>query len=163
MQMNQDLDGSLIEFRQHMVEIAGQLREVRNRLQEELDDFDRRRGQTAQALENLVRAISMLDASVSEESKSGATPIKRARRSRVRGAIEQVLKVADGPMHADQIMSAVAARGVQLSQKDPKATVVTALLRMRADGEVVLLGQNVFEWVAAEGLESASREGPAAQ
>lgn len=74
-------------------------------------------------------------------------PMRRKRSGGVKEAIATVLREHGGVMHADDILDAVKNRGVELSSADPKATVVTALLRMRDAGEVDALGKNQFRWM----------------
>ncbi len=78
-------------------------------------------------------------------------PARRKRSGGVKEAIAAVLRENGGIMHADDILDAVKGRGVELSAADPKATIVTALLRLRDAGEVDALGKNRFRWL--EGVE----------
>ena len=59
-------------------------------------------------------------------------------------AIQAFLEQNERVVHADEIVEALSQQGVTLSSKDPKATVVTAVLRMKNDGLVVTLGQNRY-------------------
>ena len=67
------------------------------------------------------------------------------RRSRIKPLVLEVLREHGGEMHADEIVSVLRKRGVEMSQKDPKGTVVTALLRIEKEtGEVEALGRNRY-------------------
>src|SRR3954447_12856368 len=46
----------------------------------------------------------------------------------INGAIQRVLRDAEKPMHADDILRILREHGMTLSHLDPKATVVTALV-----------------------------------
>lgn len=48
------------------------------------------------------------------------------------------------PMHAEEIRSELESRGMSFSEKDPKATVVTALLRLSHRSLVRRVAPNVF-------------------
>ena len=73
-------------------------------------------------------------------------PTSRKRSGGVKEAVIAVLQEKGSAMHADDIVEAVRARGVQMSSADPKATVVTVLLRLRDTGDVLGLGRNNFRW-----------------
>lgn len=140
--MNQELGTDLIEFDQSVEGIKAHLRALREKAQASLDDLDQRRAGTARVLMSIDRALADLE----NQTEILPPPVRRRRRSRIKSAIETVLKDARTPLHADVIRSILESQGVELSEKDPKGTVVTALLRMRNDGEIVLLGGNVFQW-----------------
>jgi len=102
-----------------------------------------KRKQLREELARVEQAIRALE-SVSPVS------VRRKRSGGVKGAIVEVLRENGGVMHADDIVEAVKARGVQLSAADPKATVVTALLRLRDSNDVKALGRNMFKWQAKD-------------
>ena len=76
-------------------------------------------------------------------------------RSRVKPAIQAFLEQNERVVHADEIVEALSQQGVTLSSKDPKATVVTAVLRMKNDGLVVTLGQNRYICTAPGFLDTS--------
>lgn len=119
------------------------------------DALVRRRRELNQELKQIEYALNALNgvlnlAQTPASSKSGPP-------SRIKPEIELVLREADGPLHANDIMHALAERGIQMSAKDPKATVVTALIRMANAGVVRSLGGNTFQWVG-EAESSADAE-----
>jgi hypothetical protein len=63
-----------------------------------------------------------------------------------RDAVVTILQENGGVMHADEILEALNRQGVQFLTSDPKATVVTALIRLRDYGQVSALGKNRFQW-----------------
>lgn len=133
-----------------------QVRGMRTTLSRDLAELDRRRKMLTDALGLVDEMLALLE----RAALGNERPKPRPRRSRIRTAIAEVLREAKSPLHAAIIMSAVRMRGVPLSDKDPKGSVVTALLRMRNDGEVRLLGNNVFEWTGQESDEDASGDVP---
>jgi len=90
------------------------------------------------------KAIAALDAVLASSVGPTRTPAKR--RSAVRAAVTSFLKGSRRVVHADEVVAALTAQGIALSSKDPKATVVTALLRMRDSNEVHALGENRYVW-----------------
>lgn len=59
-------------------------------------------------------------------------------------ATMRLLREAGRPMHADEIRRELEERGMTFSEKDPKATVVTALLRGERAGRFVRTAPNTF-------------------
>jgi len=108
-------------------------------------------------LKRVDQAIRALD-----EVMGASTPTRsRGKRSSgVKEAIISVLRESGHTMHADDIVEAVKARGIRLSAADPKATVVTGLLRLRDAGEVMALGRNQFRWRSDEPPEPEPEEDP---
>lgn len=85
----------------------------------------------------------------------------------IKPAVSEILKAAQGqPVHASVILEGIQERGISVSEKDPKATIVTALLRMhrnrlldRSAEGVEKMGKNYFRWVSdTEGTANASSE-----
>ena len=113
---------------------SAELRQARTALQ-----LERRRLENE--LARVKQAISALDGVINVP-----VPTSRKRSGGVKEAIMAVMQEHGRAMHADDIVEAVKARGVQLSAADPKATVVTALLRLRNTGDVLGLGRNNFRW-----------------
>lgn len=118
-----------------------------------------------EAVETILTEMDRLVASMSaprvRERKRAPGPT-----SVIKPAIIEILKAHPGePLHADAILAAVRAKGISVSEKDPKATIVTALLRMaRTRGEkesgVVKAGGNRFRWVEGENPSDPSTEPP---
>lgn len=83
-------------------------------------------------------------------------PHQGTRRSVIRPAVTDVLRArAPELVHADEVLASLQARGIPLSQKDPKATVVTAMIRMDRERRtanqnegVEKLPGNFFRWTA---------------
>lgn len=79
----------------------------------------------------------------------------RRRSSTIKPAIIEILKAhAPEAIHAGQVVAELRARGIPLSAKDPKATAVTAMIRMDRDRRagdayegVEKLPGNMFRWV----------------
>lgn len=65
----------------------------------------------------------------------------------VKDAVEKLLVEVGKPMHAKQVMEALQARGMHLSQKDPLATIVTVLVRGVKAGKFKRTGPNTFRRV----------------
>ena len=70
-------------------------------------------------------------------------------------------------MHARDVVERLQRRGVPLSGRDPRATVVTALRRLAKEGNVEALGQNRYSWVggpaeSAGGTDQESQTTPSA-
>jgi hypothetical protein len=93
------------------------------------------------------------------ETRSASRGRRPGPASIIKPAIIEILKNAGGqPVHAQEILDAVKARGISVSEKDPKATIVTALLRMHRERMargphvegVAKLGKNFFAWVEGE-------------
>jgi hypothetical protein len=78
-------------------------------------------------------------------------------RSVIKPAVAAILKGhAPEAIHADQVVAELRERGVPLSHKDPKATAVTAMLRMDRDRRmhhspsgIERLPGNMFRWIEA--------------
>ncbi len=62
----------------------------------------------------------------------------------VNDALQKVMREVGRPLHADDLLEALQERGMALSQKDPKATVVTALVRGTQKGTYVRTGPNIY-------------------
>ena len=103
----------------------------------------KRRGELANEIKQLDDAIAALNVVLGDERKPAP---QRPPRSRVRPAIEHYLRDNRRVVHADEIVDSLKFQGVVLSSKDPKATVVTALIRMRDDNLVHALGANNYIW-----------------
>lgn len=73
-----------------------------------------------------------------------ATTTEPARRPTITEAVASVLVEHGHPMHADEVMEELQRRGMELSEKDPKATVVTALVRGTRRGVFVRTAPNTF-------------------
>jgi hypothetical protein len=70
----------------------------------------------------------------------------RKRASGVKATIEEIMQAAQGQaLHADQVLEAIRARGIQVSAQDPKATIVTALLRLAREREAKQLPEGVWK------------------
>ena len=65
----------------------------------------------------------------------------------VKDAVEKLLTEVGRSMHAKQVMEALQARGMHLSQKDPLATIVTVLVRGVSAGKYKRTGPNTFRRV----------------
>ena len=102
-------------------------------------------------LKRIEEAIESLDRVI------GPSSPKAGRRGSVKEAIAEVLEENAAVMHADEILEAVKRRGVELSSRDPKATVVTALIRLRDAGDVEALGRNRWQWKGRADLMEALR------
>ncbi len=110
--------------------------------------------------------LDQLDHLIGDMVEPQRTGRKPGPTSVIKPIIINILKAANGaPVHADTIMEGVRAEGIALSEKDPKATIVTALLRMHrnrmAHGEtegVEKLGGNRFRWIAAAEGPASSNE-----
>lgn len=106
------------------------------------------------------RMLELLDTAEKYESGfPGPVRIQQERRPAtrqgptVRELITETLRNHEGPMHANDVLASLQKRGITLSAKDPKATVVTALIRLarnrmeRGEREgVIALGGNRFVW-----------------
>jgi hypothetical protein len=99
-----------------------------------------RRRQLRDELKRVDEAIESLDRVL------GSAPQRASRRGSVKAAVAEILKENAGVMHADEILDMVRGRGIELSGQDPKATIVTALIRLRDKGEVMSLGRNKWRW-----------------
>lgn len=73
----------------------------------------------------------------------------------IRSVITDIVRErAGGTIHADEVLEELRRREVPLSEKDPKATVVTALLRLAKMREerglsegILRMGRNRFRWI----------------
>jgi hypothetical protein len=104
------------------------------------------------AIDTALKALRSLPGVMAQMSSIPSAPQKRS--SGIKAAVIEILKENRGiPIHADAVLSAVRARGIQLSAVDPKATIVTALIRMaqarenkgEAEG-VYKLPRNTWVW-----------------
>ncbi len=113
---------------------------------------------------NLANQLASIDGTLVEldrligqlvNPRRNASATKPGPQSVIKPAIEEILRAAQGEaLHADQILEGVRAKGISVSKRDPKATIVTALLRMHrqrmAEGSktgVEKLGGNRFRWI----------------
>ena len=106
-----------------------------------------RRREVAEDLRRLDQAIAALDMVLPDAPTRERAPRPQrggGRRSVLRPAILEVLRER-GTLHADDIVTAIRERGIELSAVDPKASVVNALLRMAQADEVKALGGNRYE------------------
>lgn len=101
-------------------------------------------------LHHLDRLITTLEVYLGENHWQ---PQKRrpGRPGRVKPEIVRLLSVNGGIMHASEIVAALQRGGIRLSLKDPRAVVVTALLRMVKDGDVAAFGKNRYRWIGNNG------------
>ncbi|MCH8066007.1 MAG: hypothetical protein IIC90_09320 [Chloroflexi bacterium] len=65
-------------------------------------------------------------------------------------AVQRLLGEAERPMHADEIQKTLESRGMKFSRKDPKANIVTALVRGRDKGVFARTAPNTYRLVEAE-------------
>lgn len=111
--------------------------------------------------------ISLHMAPLKASPAGSATDAVSRRKSHgvVKPVVVEVLK-AHAPhfMHADEVVAEVRARGVPLSEKDPKATVVTAMLRLAREAEIKRLAEGVeriegnrFRWYTTYEATQARR------
>ena len=133
-------------------------------LKQALKALRAQRHQLTAELRKVDQGIAALEGIV--EQPASGRPRSGGRKSAIKPVALAVLKEHGGPMHADRIVEALQQRGVALSARDPKASVVTALIRMAKEtSEVRTLGQNRYVWVdpahperagngSAEGLPS---------
>ncbi|MEX2226990.1 MAG: hypothetical protein WEB52_11130 [Dehalococcoidia bacterium] len=61
--------------------------------------------------------------------------------------VYQLLREHGAPMHASAIVDALKAQNVALSEKDPRAVVVTAARRLIKEGRAEKVGPNTFQAV----------------
>ena len=95
-------------------------------------------------LKNIEQAIEAIDRAIA----SGAAPLTRAPRvGTVKEAVANVVRTSPRPIHANDIVLALQAQGIELSPKDPKGTVVTALIRLRNARQVEAMGRNTYRWI----------------
>jgi len=62
----------------------------------------------------------------------------------IKEQVAQLLRTSQEPMYAGDIVDALLAQGVQLSEKDPRGVVVTAARRLIKHGRAVQTGPNTF-------------------
>ena len=121
-------------------------------------------------LQARVKDLDRLIASLEQYLGIGGTerrPKRGGRRGYVKPAIIELLRDNGGVMHARDVVERLQSRGVQLSGRDPRATVVTALLRLAKEGNVEALGKNRYRWVggpaeSAGGTDQESQTTPSA-
>lgn len=144
---------------------AGSVRRLRAEKENE-------RLQHLQEAERLRAIVASLDAVLAliDQAESGSRDLnldhpgsqRIKRQDTVKARVERAVREARGrPIHANEILHALQAEGVRLSEKDPKATVVTALLRLSraasaADEGVQSLGENTYIWKSRGISESDS-------
>lgn len=126
-------------------------------LRSQLDDLQQRRAGIDSEIiliQNAIKALVTLT-----EGTSGASP---KRTQGVKGAVEAIMRDSKGQrIHADQVLNEVRSRGIQVSAADPKATVVTALIRLareRSAEGVWKLPRNYWVWSATEPPDHVGRE-----
>jgi HB1, ASXL, restriction endonuclease HTH domain len=120
-----------------LAEASGMLEHIRALLQAELgESYENAAGQLGQRLP------------LGQQDLAGMT---------VNEAIRRVLVEAGHPMHADAILESAQRRGLKVSARDPKATIVTALVRGMQRGRYVRTGPNTF------GLRTQVKSAPSAQ
>ncbi len=66
-------------------------------------------------------------------------------------AVGRLLSEKGRPMHADEIQQELETRGKKISRADPKATVVTALIRGVKRGKFERTGPNTYRLLPTEG------------
>jgi hypothetical protein len=159
--------------------IAGAMPDEIRDVAEIVDALERAQRTVVTRRKRLVGEINRLDKLTDELDRTlkalrqpGASTVDRqpGPRSRIKPVIEEVLRAARGsPVHATDILEAVRARGIPLSAKDPKATIVTALIRMdrqrAATGAregVKRMGGNQFVWVVEGSGPPSEPEQPSA-
>ncbi|MCH8010077.1 MAG: hypothetical protein IIC91_14580 [Chloroflexi bacterium] len=64
-------------------------------------------------------------------------------------AVQRLLREAERPMHADDIKDALESRGMKFSRKDPKANIVTALVRGMRRGIFARTAPNTYRLIEA--------------
>lgn len=120
--------------RERLAEDRAHLEDMRHRVQLE--------EQLLQAMELLIQTERGVPAQA--RGSLSAQVAERARRPTIAEAVTSVLLEHGGPLHADEIMEQLQSRGIEMSDKDPKATVVTALVRGTKKGLFVRTGPNTF-------------------
>lgn len=70
----------------------------------------------------------------------------------INDALQRVLGESERPMHANELVEALRSHGVPLSQKDPLATVVTALVRGTQRGIYARTAPNTFRLTKEPGV-----------
>lgn len=139
--MDKPVSRTLAEAREAIVKARDEMLERVNIFNQMLELMDR-----AERLDGAT-ATSLAPRKVSRRAVSHRGPT-------VRQMIQDILRASGRQMHANEIVEALQSQGVELSAKDPKATVVTALLRLsRVTAEqpgpkegVFALGGNMFLW-----------------
>ena len=110
----------------------------------------------ATELRGIIARISELPDQAILEREAAARP-RRGRVATVKETTATILREAAGEaLHADTVLAEVRRRGYSLSERDPKATIVTALIRLARErdrgnsGEgVERLGVNYYRWVTS--------------
>jgi hypothetical protein len=111
---------------------------------------------------DLVRISIDFGPSGAEMPRPRSTPESRKTHGIIKPAVIAVLKAhAPNSVHASDVVAELRAKGIPLSAKDPKATAVTAMIRLarerRARGwpsGVEQLPGNLFRWVETSGTPS---------
>jgi len=99
-----------------------------------------KRRQLSDELKKVDAAIQALD------NVMGLSVPPKTPQAGVKDTISEILRDSRVPLHADAVLAQLRDRGVVISAADPKATVVTALIRLRNAGQVEALGKNVYRW-----------------
>ena len=95
-------------------------------------------------LQDELRRVEQAISALAGVIEGGGAP--RQRSGSVRETVTAILRDNGGIMHADEVLAEARKRGLELSSRDPKATIVTALIRLRDDGQVEAHGLNRYSW-----------------
>ncbi|MCH8025904.1 MAG: hypothetical protein IH866_03830 [Chloroflexi bacterium] len=136
--------------------------EIRAKLDDLREDLDKKRKERDNLLqkvaqdEALVKAYETVLSSETEDELSfleAPPPMLHpsTQRLKIPEAVTSVLLSQDRAMHADEILQQVRLLGVALSAEDPKASVVTALVRGMKKGTFERVAPNTFRLVKEGG------------
>ena len=132
------------------MDFAAELERRLGRCSDEITVLRERIRALEQELEKKVDVYTHLRALLAEEGESpeevggpNRTPQALAGLT-IPEAVHRVLTDEGRPMHASEIRAALEGRGVQLSAKDPLASVVTALVRGKKRGRLTRVAPNTY-------------------
>jgi hypothetical protein len=119
------------------------LQELRD-LYAQLADVERRIDERQHLLGSLEAVLAAASGTAVQGGELRLVQEPNWRRLTVQEAIRKLLAEEGRPMHADEIRRELEQRGKRFSPKDPKATVVTALIRGVRRGDYIKTGPNTF-------------------
>lgn len=106
----------------------------------------RQRSQLVEELKRIEKALVALE----DVGQPAASATGSKRQGSVREKVEEVMREnRDRVLHADEVLELVRSKGVVITSSDPKATIVTPLLRLKKAGKLDALGRNRFKWKGA--------------
>jgi len=135
-----DLDDTLVPEVSAMA--TQDVRQARNAFLQALQTRKRELTEELRSIDAQIRGLQSTQVPLTGPRRRGP---RQGESIRVR--VEQLLQASPSPLYAGDIVDTLRAQGVTLSEKDPRAVVVTAARRLVKEGKAQQTGPNTFEAV----------------